>query len=285
MAPLRRTKSDGVLPDKRALRRANSSKQAMLYYEETAADEVPIAQGMPVIIASVVQDESAAFHLKVGQAVQVKKAGDWITGLASIKKVHADGTYDVSVFHDFATAIGSLREDFVLTNKPYPAEVREATPAVQARLDALANKPPGCFDQYTVDVVCEGKGAHEIWGKVEINAPGFRWAETARRRDASFFELFLSRNSTFAEAIEGAEERNVRALRARIMRATGWQDVGDVYARGHRLDSFHLFRVHGVATRGLALVVLREGQEYDRERWRDLAESQRDDSAGCCVLS
>ena len=276
--------SDGVLPNNRALRRANSSKRAVQYYGEIA-DEVPIAQGTPVIIASVVRDEAAAFPLKVGQAVSVTKAGQWITGLARVKRVHADGTYDVSVFHDFATAIGSLREDFVLTNKPYPDEVREATPAAQARLDALANQPPNFFDQYTVDVVCEGEGGRELWGRVEINAPGFRWAETVRRREASCVEVLLSDRSSFTETINGAEEQNVRMLRAKILHATGWQDVGDVYAGGHKLESFHLIRVHGVATAGRPLVVMREGQEYDRERWRPLAESSRGESGGCCVVS
>ena len=38
-------------------------------------------------------------------AVEVTKAGEWLSQLARVKEVHADGTYDVSVFHKLPSCV------------------------------------------------------------------------------------------------------------------------------------------------------------------------------------
>ena len=63
-----------------------------------------------------------------------------------------------------------------------PDEVREATPAAQARLDELANQPPDFFDQYTVDVVCEGEGGREQEPLLDGCLEEEGWWERLRRR-------------------------------------------------------------------------------------------------------
>ena len=284
---MRKAMSAGSLAPKGGLvRRTNSSKNAKAYYEtadislEVVVQAEPINE-IPVVTATAVPDESA-FPLKVGQAVMVTKAGTWISELARIKKVHPDGTYDVSVFHKFASDVGNLKEDFVLTHKPYPDEVKEAHSSAATRLQALENKPPDLFDKYTVDVVRE-HGGREEWGKITINEAGFRWDETVRARSPTFWEMVLSDRVRHTERVPGAEEKNQKKLVAKIMQATGWRDVADVYCGGSKLESFHMFRVHGIMEAGRPLVVLGEGQTYDKERWAAIAERPKSDE--CCVIS
>jgi hypothetical protein len=276
---LRRSASVGQLPKASQVRRSNSTKQAAAYYrgEEDAGEGVPLVLAAVVPQAADVSSASAssASPLKVGQAVQVSKAGVFISELARIKAIHSDGTYDVSVFCKIRSEMGSLKEELVLTRKPFPSEVRGATAAAAARLAALESKPPEMWDAYKLQVVREHDGREE-WGQISINGPGFRWERTVRDRQLSGFEMICcnTRASRRVETVPGAEERNQRNLLALIVQATRWRDAAtaDVYCGGSRLESLHMFRVHSLACAGLPLVVVREGQPYDRERWASIAE-------------
>lgn len=275
---MRRTASAGEIPKVSLVRRANSSKQAIQYFSEvTETAEAPVAHAEPVVDGTVV----AEFPLKKGQAVRVTKAGEWLSELARIKHVHPDGTYDVSVFSNFSTSVGNLREDFVLTKKPYPDEVKEAPPSVANQLAKLESKPPDMFDEYSVDVVRE-HGGREEWSKIVINGPGLRWDATSRPRILSTMDHVLG-TRRMMEKIPGAEESNTRKLKREIEYKTRW-DVEAVYCNGRLLQEFHLFRVHGIMEAGAPLVVIGPGQTYDKERWAPIAEPPSRD-ADCCVLS
>jgi hypothetical protein len=281
---MRRTMSHGALPPPGAMRRANSSKRALKYYSDPNAT---LESTVPVVMATVVPaDPTPDSPLKVGMAVQVTKAGVWMAELARVKKVNADGTYDVSVFNKFSTDTGSLKEEFVLTNKPYPDEVRIAGPAAAARLEALANKPPDMFEPYKVRVVRE-HGGREEWGEIQVNKAGFRWEQTSRMRARKGLEVFASPAAArLWEDIPGANEKNHQKLLDLIELATQWRDLdkSEIYCGGWKLESMHMFRVHGMMSAGLPIVVVGEGQSYDRERWAPIAEHP---SSGdnCCVVS
>ena len=128
--------SDGALGGHGA-RLANTTPKVPVQTPVVVAEQVvsdsPDAPGdAVVVVAQVVPTRPDASPLKVGQAVAVTKAGGWIIGeegvneSAKIKKVNKDGTYDVAVFRRFA---GDLKEEYVLTNKPYPNEVSICLPA------------------------------------------------------------------------------------------------------------------------------------------------------------
>lgn len=283
--------ASSLAPKASLVRRTNSSKNATAYYStsdislEVVVQAEPINE-IPVVTATVLPVDESAFPLKVGQAVNVTKAGTWISELARIKKVHPDGTYDVSVFSIHSSNVGDLKEDYVLTHKPYPGEVKEASSSAAARIRELESKPPGLFDKYTVDVVREHGGRDE-WGRITINEAGFRWDETVRTRNPSFWDMVLGSNrSRFnTETIPGAEEKNQKKLVAKIKQATGWKDVADVYCLGSKLEEFHMFRVHSIMKEGRPLVVLGEGQTYDKQRWAAPHLAERPKSDECCVIS
>ena len=279
---MQRGMSDGVLPtakENKILLRVNSSKRANDYYKPTSHVAVKIVTGTLV--------EDTSLPLKVGQAVQVTKAGQWISELASVKKIRSDGTYDVAVYRKLFSKHDSLKEDYVLTNKPYPSEVREAPPEMAARFEAQASKPPDWFDPYKVKVVrSNADGSGEEWGMVEVNGGGVRWEETVRRRQPTQLEWLLSkRPNSLVETIAGAEERNQENLKYAIERATGWQNVQQIYCSGRKLEAMHLFRVHGIMAKGGALVVLGEGEEYDAERWAPIAVPVSSDQGCSCTIS
>jgi len=279
------------LPPKeiRLLRRANSSKRASKYYEATDDVKLTILNDakpspVPIVAGTVVAD--ASLPLRVGQAVMVTKAGEWIAELAAVKKIRSDATYDVAVYRKLFSKHDKLKEDYVLTNKPYPSEVKEAPQHMVARLEASASKPPDWFDPYKVKVVrSKADGRGEEWGMVQVNGDGIRWEETVRRREPTTMEWFLHRRpNSLTERIAGAEERNQQRLKHKIVQATGWRDVEQIYCNGRKLESMHLFRVHGIMGRGWALVVLGEGDEYDAERWAQVAVPVSVDQ-GCCTIS
>jgi len=284
---MRRAMSHGALQTPGAVRRANSSTRAIKYYNAT---ETPVVTAAPVVVGTAVpEDPFPDSPLKRGMAVEVTKAGQWLNQLARVKKVHKDGTYDVSVFDKFHSDTGKLKEELVLTNKPYPDEVRPAPPAAAARLEALANKPPDMFEPYKVRVVRE-HGGREEWCEVAINGPGCRWEQTVRFRQRQGMEFLLSNPiaSRLSETIPGANERNAQALLNAIGSATQWQwqglDQSQVYCNGSRLTEFHVLRVHGMMEAGLPLVLVSEGQTYDPERWAPIAERPPSDTA-CCTIS
>merc|ERR1719421_180099 len=146
--------------------------------------------------------------------------------------------------------MGSLKEEFVLTNKPYPTEVRAAFPAAAAQLEALASKPPDMFEPYEVLVVRSrpGRSGIEIedteWGKIKVNGGELRWEETTRSKYVR--GLFPGDRVHRVEHIAGADERNDEKLKDKIRAATGWRDVENVYCGGSKLDEWHFFRVHGI---------------------------------------
>lgn len=272
-------------PKLKLVRRANSSRRATAYYKEAAQQVAPTT----VAVTMATEKPVDGAPLKVGQAVQVTKAGTWIQELARVKKLNADGTVDVSVFSKFSSDIGKLKEELVLTNKPHPSEVRPAPAAVAARLEALADQPPDMFEPYKVYVVREYEGREE-WGAIRVNAPGHRWQETVRIRQRSGFEMFCmdAHATRLTEPIPGAEESNQRKLLAMISQATRWKDVAnaDVYCGGAKLSSFHVLRIHGLMRKGLPLVVVAAGQAYDREYWAPIAEIPPSERGGCaCIVS
>lgn len=284
---MRRTMSHGALHTAVAVRRANSTARAISYYNGAETDSkatAPVVMGIPVT-----DDPFPDSPLKVGMAVQVTKAGEWLNELARVKKVHRDGTYDVSVFSKFHSNTGTLKEELVLTNKPFPDEVRPAPPAAAARLEALANKPPDIFEPYKVRVVREHQGREE-WCEVQINGPGFRWEQTVRFRERQGIEWLLAspRARRLCERIPGANERNTEVLLDAIGSATQWQwqgvDQSQVYCNGSRLTEHHLLRVHGMMEAGLPLVLVGQGQTYDQGRWAPIAERQPNDAV-CCAIS
>ena len=110
-------------------------------------------------VGTAVQDDSSS-PLKVGQPVQVTKAGQWIDELARVKKINADGTYDITVFSKFHSDTGSLKEDLVLTNKPYPDEVVAMGAAIQGQcffLTSDALRPLGATMGYVYGVLTSRK--------------------------------------------------------------------------------------------------------------------------------
>lgn len=275
--------------DARRFLRVNTSKRASDYYKATG-DVVTIVNDAspapaPVVVGTVVADTSLS--LKVGQAVQVTKAGAWICELAAIKKINGDATYDVTVYRKLFSKHDSLKEDYVLTKKPYPSEVREAPAHMAARLKAAASKPPDFFDPYKVKVVrSKADGGGEEWGMVQVNGGGLRWEETVRRREPTTMEWWLSKHpNSLTERIAGAEERNQQKLKLEIKQATGWQNVEQIFCSGRKLESMHLFRVHGLMATGGALVVLGEGDEYDAERWAPIAVPASQDQGCSCTIS
>ena len=89
--------SHGALQTAVAVRRANSTARAISYYNGAETDSkatAPVVMGIPVP-----DDPLPDSPLKVGMAVQVTKAGEWLNELARVKKVHRDGTYDLSLIH------------------------------------------------------------------------------------------------------------------------------------------------------------------------------------------
>lgn len=289
---MRRVMSDGALvPKPNVIRRANSRKEAAAYYRGAGEPVEATAMGassVPVVMGAVVVSDDPTSPLKVGQAVQVKKAGVWIGDLARVKKSHSDGTFDIAVYSKFAANMGNLREELVLTHKPFPSEVKEA-PWMAARLEALVNKPPDWSDPYKVHVVREHEGREE-WAVIEINKPGFRWEQTVRVRDQTPFEWLCGpgRFSRRLETISGADADNRRKLQALILQTTRWTEAafsGEIYCGGTKLESCHVFRVHGAMRNGLPLVVIREGQSYDKERWAPIAERPPAADGGCCIMS
>jgi hypothetical protein len=282
---MRRARSHGVLTPA-AVRRANSTTRAIDYYKSA---EAPVEATAPVVMGTLVPDDPLPDSpLKVGMAVEVTKAGEWLNQLARVKAVHIDGTYDVSVFHNFATDTGSLTEELVLTNKPYPDEVRPAPPAAAARLEALANKPPSMWEPYKMRVVRECDGREE-WGEVQINAPGFHWEPIGFRRERRGMELILldSTSRSLWRANPGANERNTEKLLHQIGSANRWpwREVEDcqIYCNGRRLTEHHFISIHSAFEAGLPLVLVGKGQTYDQERWAPIAE--RPPSGACCVIS
>lgn len=290
---MQRVMSAGNLPptkrDNRLLLRANSTKRANDYYKDATHDAdvklVDKAQSPPIVTGTVIAD--ASLPLKVGQAVLVTKAGEWISQLAAVKKIHGDNTYDVTVYRKLFSKFDKLKEDYVLTKKPYPSEVKEAPPHMAAALEASASRPPDFFDRYKVRVVrSKADGGGEEWGEVEINGPGFKWEETVRRREPTTVEWWLSKHpNSLTERVPGAEERNQQKLTAKIQQATGWRNVEQIYCCGGKLETWHLFRVHGIMEAGGALVVLGEGEEYDAERWAPLAVPARREQECFCTIS
>ena len=266
-----------------AVRRANSTTRAVAYYSGAEATTTA-----PIVMGTIVPDDPfPESTLKVGMAVEVTKAGVWLAELARVKQVHPDGTYDVSVFSAFHSRTGSLKEDFVLTNKP-PEEVRCAPPAAAARLEALANKPPDMFEPYKVQVVRDHDGREE-WCEVQINT-GFRWEQTRRMRERRGVERLLTSPGALRlwEKIPGSDERNTEKLLTAIGFATDWRwqgvDESQVYCNGSMLTEHHFLRVHGMMEAGLPLVVVSKGQTYDRERWAPIAERPPNDLI-CCSIS
>jgi len=291
---LRRAQSDGRLPTPKNVRRVISSKQAAAYYQQTAspADVAPIVQAElvqaesddVVVMATAVVDGPAAPPLKVDQAVAVTKAGIWISELARIKSINPDGTYNVQVFHKFSSDGGRLKEELVLTNKPYPNEVKAAHPSTAARLEALAKVPPEMFEPYKVRVVRDRDGREE-WGVIHINT-SLRWVETIQRVHRSAFEeVCLTSPSRMWKTVPGAEEKNQLNLLDEIVRVTKWDDMAnaDVYCGGSKLSSFHTLRVHSIMCAGRPLVIVRKGQPYDKDRWAPIAEVPST-GGGCCVV-
>ena len=84
--------------------------------------------------------------------------------------------------------------------------------------------------------------------------------------------------------IHGAAEANLEAFKKMIRDATGWTDVARLYTRGFELKQFVGIRVLGQASKGLAVVVCGESEEYDRARWAPHAEG-KELGRGCCAIT
>ena len=109
-----------------------------------------------------------------------------------------------------------------------------------------------------------------------------------RPRDPTWVEFFLSdhpRRRRWTERVVGAEERNCEKLQRAIEVITRW-DAAQIYCGGTPLTESHLFRVHSIACAGRPLVVLAAGEQYDAERWAEIAHVPQIEGGGaCCVIS
>ena len=186
----------------------------------------------------------------------------------------------------------------------------------------MAGGEPGINDLYEVVVVqCKADGT-EVWGKLLCNGPSLQWKDDKQFREApSTFCGCLMRpdNSvSLSEVVPGANKHNEELLHAAIKMPMAWDKKGQefmkaiamdpacgarpphlqpggaakspnlpavhsIYCLGRKLDDRFPRRVHAAMVAGLPLILLGEGETYDRTRWAPIAGEEADPPISCTV--
>ena len=241
--------------------------------------------------------KSAPLHkLQNAAPCQVMKAGAWLDEPAKIINRKRDGTYDVAVFEYKGSPPISerrLEKAYELKSKTYPNEVREPTPAIaeaMAAYEVAVTNPrtpiPDHFHaNYEVDVVRRDATAGIVRAKVHVEGRAFLdESESTFDRAGLCEQIACAGNwSWFHRRTSGAAEQNHEMFKQWIRDATGWSNVDRLYTRGFELKSAHILLIHGQARAGLAIVVLGEGETYNREEWAAHAEPGGGVQQSSCV--
>jgi hypothetical protein len=239
----------------------------------------------PEVKPTAVGKPASSHKLQIAAPCQVMKAGAWLDEPAKIINRRRDGTYDVAVFEYKGSPPISerrLEKAYELKSKTYPDEVREPTPAIAEAIAAyeaaVANPrssvPDNYHAEYEVDVVRRDAMAGIVRAKVHVKGRAFiDEIESTFDRAGLCEQIACAGNySWFRRRISGAAEQNHEMFKQWIREATGWSNVDRLYTRGFELESAHIILIHGQAREGLAIVVLGEGETYNREEWAAYAE-------------
>jgi len=238
----------------------------------------------PVVEQAAARQPAPTHKLQLSAPCQVMKAGAWLDEPAKIINRRRDGTYDVAVFEYKGSPPVSerrLEKAYELKSKVYPDEVREPTPAIAEAMAAyeaaVANPRPSVPDNfhadYEVDVV-RRDATGVIRAKIPVKGREFRDESEHTFDRASFCEKVACAGNPFwfHRKVFGASQQNHELFKQWIRDSTGWSDVDRLYTRGFELKSAHVLLVHGQARDGLAIVVLGQGETYNREEWAAYAE-------------
>jgi len=181
---------------------------------------------------------------------------------------------------------------------------------------------PGVDDVYEVDIVqCQADGT-EVWGKLLINSAFITWKNEKKLKETPSTCLGClqeNNNGILFETVPGAQKHNNELLHAAInepkvwdkkfheyMKAVtmdpfqtavqppGWNGGGrseppvlpavhSIYCLGRKLEGNYRFRVHEAMVAGRPLILLGEGETYDRTRWAPIAGEEADPPISCTV--
>ena len=143
-----------------------------------------------------------------------------------VKKVHRDGTYDVSVFSKFQ-------------QHSTPKEELLQTSLQRSVCPAGSRSPPGGAREQAPDIRAYGgrrvvREHREEWCEVQINGPG-SGARFASGKGRASWLLASPRARRLCERI-GKNERNTEVLLDAIGSATQWQWQGSTRVRSTAMD-------------------------------------------------
>ena len=182
---------------------------------------------------------------------------------------------------------------------------------------------PNIDELYEVDIVqCQADGT-EVWGKLLINSFDLTWKDDRRLREAPSTCLGClqgdGRDGSLFEAVPGATKHNEELLYAAIKVPMAWDKkaqefrkaiemdphqtavkpphlqpggkskppvlpaVHSIYCLGRKLEGGYQRRIHAAMVAGRPLILLGEGETYDRTRWAPIAGTEADPPILCTV--
>jgi hypothetical protein len=263
--------------------------------------------------------DSAEAPLAVGQPVRVKQAGQWIDKWAEVLAVNPDGTFDVVVkpFIDSCTVSDEKGEYatspdgerykldsrwYPLKNKPYPDEV-VANEDEAAVAKYLKYQERDAFYQHLVDeekrrnapieimVVAHAETASRASFKaVTVDLTSMenvrdKMASSSLKEgglgvDRNQKTTFFWHTSASREAMKHNFKVLTDAVGSRKLYLDGralCEDPGNYHSWEHQRACIW------AVDNNLPLVVLDPADEYDADKWGDVAH-KHGEGAGCCVI-